>query len=659
MRFATDHSINITKLSTGEERNTLYHWHMQPASELSFQPPEPKYAYEDSPGTDGDLDSTEAVADRVLYNNRHGEWEFYITNKPLEIPNLDDTISWAQMQSDLSNFLQGQKVQITLADDPDYYYIGRLHITGFDPNKHFQHVTIEYNVEPYKYEFEEYESELTTTPTSMTVGGATINIPVGFTFNGSDMPTIPEIDSLSSKKYYYPEQQLTRGLALLMMYNSIAKINTALGTSITDTVSISESKYLDVDPNADYYTALLWAEERGWVSGYTDLIFAPNNGITRAQFFTILWRVCGMPNGSGNAAFTDVVNTSYYFKAVQWASAIGLAIGDGNGHFMPDAAITREQAIFVIWKLCGSPSSTSSVITDVENGELVKPWYYDAVKKMKAESVIEADTGNLFHPGNNISRIKFVEWMWKVAGSPAYETDLSQYTDISSITTSQRNALKWALNPNNMYMSGTSSTTISPARPITRKEAYAIFFNYGNLVALSGVGDLYYVDPEGQDNPANGYVTPSDVSVDAYYYYAVIWAIKNETTTLDKGYKFNPEQQMTKAMAAQMLFKFWCRKNSTYPTYTTAGSAYDDVVCYVLNYATAVYWGYNQSILGDAFVKNGHMHLIITNQYGRFVADVPYGTHEAPELLIAPGENTVLPMHCTGQYRIRFKRGSL
>jgi hypothetical protein len=53
------------------------------------------------------------------------------------------------------------------------------------------------------------------------------------------------------------------------------------------------------------------------------------------------------------------------------------------------------------------------------------------------------------------------------------------------------------------------------------------------------------------------------------------------------------------------------------------------------------------------------MHLIITNQYGRFVADVPYGTHEAPELLIAPGENTVLPMHCTGQYRIRFKRGSL
>ena len=660
MRFATDHSINITKLSTGEERNTLYHWHMQPASELSFQPPEPKYSYEDSPGTDGDLDSTEAVADRVLYNNRHGEWEFYITNKPLEIPNLDDTISWAQMQSDLSNFLQGQKVQITLADDPDYYYIGRLHITGFDPNKHYQHVTIEYNVKPYKYEFEEYESELTTTPTSMTVGGATINIPVGFTFNGSDMPTIPEIDSLSSKKYYYPEQQLTRGLAVLMIYNSIAKINSANSLNISTDITISESQFLDVDPDADYYDALLWAEGRGWVGGYTNLIFAPNNGMTRAQFFTVLWRVMGMPAGAGKAAFTDVSRNSYYYKAVQWAFTNGLAVGDGNGHFMPDAVISRQQAIFVIWKLCGSPNSTSTQITDVENGTIVKPWYYDACKKLKEENIIAGYSDNTWRPGNSITRIHFVTLIWSMYGKPDMSSITLPFTDLGQCSADQIKALKWMYSMD--WVSGTTSTTFSPARAVYRKEAIQWLFNFGNYVAYTYQdSDLEYVDvndPEA-DWVGNGYQTPSDVSVSAYYYHAVCWALINEVTALDNGYKFNPEQELTRGMAAQMLFKIWCRWTKTYPTYNTAGSAFKDVVCYVLNYATAVYWGYNQGILTSAFVKNGHMHLIITNQYGRFVADVPYGTHEAPELLIAPGENTVLPLHCAGQYRIRFKRGSL
>ena len=660
MNFVTDHSINIKNLATGEERNTLFHWHMQPAGELSFQPPEPKYSHEDAPGTDGEHDSTEAVAGRVLYNNRKGTWEMYIANRPALLPNMDETSSWAQIQSDISNFLQGQKVQIILADDPMYYYIGRLHVSGFDPNKNYQHLEIEYNVEPYKYEMEDYVSDLITTPTSMTIGGNTVNIPVGFNFNGSDMPATPVIESLSTKKYYYPKNQLTRGLALLMIYNAVPKINSANSLNISTTISISSSKFLDVDPEADYYNAVLWAEERSWISGFTEYILGPNNGITRAQFYTVLWKVIGMPAGGGKAAFSDVKINSYYYKAVQWAQYIGLAVGDGNGHFMPDAVITREQAIFVIWKLCGSPSSTSSVITDVENGEIIKPWYYDACKTLKDENIISGYVDNTWRPGSAITRIHFVTLIWSMYGKPDMSSVTLPYTDVSSCSADQIKALKWMYSMD--WISGTTSTTFSPERKIYRKEAIQILFQFGNYVAYTYQDtDLEYVDvndPE-YDWVGNGYETPSDVSVSAYYYHAVCWAIINDVTTLDKGYKFNPDEALTRGMAAQMLFKIWCRWTQTYPEYTTAGTAFRDVVCYVLNYATAVYWGYNQSILDDAFVKNGHMHFAIQNAYGTFSADVPYGTHEVPELLIAPGENTIAPTKGTGQYRLTFKRGSL
>ena len=660
MRFNTDHSINIKNLATGEERNTLLHWHMFPATELNIAPPEPKYAFEDSPGTDGDLDATENVADRVLYNNRQGEWEFYITNRPNILPDNDETFSWAAAQSDISNFLQGQKVQITLADDPNYYYIGRLHIQNFDPNKYYQHLVISYNVEPYKYELEEYVSDLVTTPTSMNIGGHTINIPVGFTFTGSDMPTIPVIESLSTKKYYYPKQQMTRGLALLLIYNSVPKLNSARSLDISTTITISESKFLDVDPEADYYDALLWAEGRSWVSGYTDYIFAPNNGITRAQFYTVIWRVLGMPAGDGKAAFTDVKRNSYYYKSVQWAHSIGLAVGDGNGHFMPDAVITREQAVFVIWKLCGSPSSTSTQITDVENGEIIKPWYYDACKKLKEENIISGGTDNMYRPGNAMKRIHLVTLLWIMYGKPDLSSITLPYTDIGSCTEDQVKALKWMYSMD--WISGTTSTTFSPERAVYRKEAIQWIFEFGNYIAYTYLNtDLEYVDendPE-VDWVGDGYETPSDVSVSAYYYHAVCWALINEVTTLDKGYKFNPDDVLTRGMAAQMLFKVWCRWNKSYPEYNTAGTAFKDVVCYVLNYATAVYWGYNQGILTDAFVKHGDMHFAIENQCGQFEATVPYGTFEVPELLIAPGENTIAPTRCTGQYRLRFKRGSL
>lgn len=653
------HSISIERLEDGEQRNTYTDWKLIALKKPLVSPARPKVNYAESEATDGSHDMTEVSADRVLYNDREGSWSYHW----IDVPYTDPERKWDALLSQIQNFLQGKRVKVSINDDSNYYWVGRLWVEDVTTESHRATVAIHYQFEPYKYEWEEYESELVTTPTNMTIGGNTVKIPVGFNFNGSEMPTTPIVESLSTRKYYYPKQQMTRGLAVLLIYNSVPKINSARSLNISTDITIASSQFLDVDEEADYYNAILWAEGMDWISGYTENIFAPNNGITRAQFYTILWKVMGMPTGSGKAAFTDVKRNSYYYKSVQWAFSIGLAVGDGNGHFMPDAVITREQAMFVIWKLCGSPSSSSVVITDVKNGELIKPWYYDACKKLKAEGIISGGTDNMFRAGNAMKRIHLVTLLWIMYDSPHMESITLPFNDLGNCTEDQILALKWMYSMD--WISGTASNKFSPERAVYRKEAIQWIYEFGNYIAYNDrvdhYTDLEYVeddDPEA-DWVGDGYDTPSDVSVSAYYYHAVCWGVLNEVTTLDKGYKFNPDDVLTRGMAVQMLYKVWCRWTKTYPEYTTAGTVFNDVVCYVLNYATAVYWGYNQGILDDAFIHKAHMHLVIQNKYGIFRADVPYGTFEVPELLIAEGENTVAPTNCEGQYRIRFKRGSL
>lgn len=548
MKFLTDHSINIQNVATGEERNTLLHWHMYPATELNMAPPEPKFIYEDTPGVDGSLDVTEDTADRVLYNDRNGEWEFYITNKPLDVPNIDDTISWAQMQSDLSNFLHGQKVKITLADDPNYYYLGRLNISGFDPNKHYQHVTIEYQVEPYKYEHDEYDSGTRTVSTTDSVTAA-----------GSPMAVIPTITINSDKFAFHQHNALTRAEAIYMLYN----LSAAVSSSHTHwPVTITESKFLDVDSDEYYYDAVLWAEEYNITSGVTENIFAGNNVCTRAMFVTMLfafnWSGRTPSVVSGNAYFSDVPVYSYYFNPVKWAYLEGYVSGDGNGHFMPNDSIKRETACAILYKYMdepGYPSSVEDDFIDLEGEVVIAPWYYVAVVKLFNEGIVTGYSDDTFKPGNYITRGQFVTMLYAAAGKPSMGTVTIPFTDVTDDMYCY-DAVRYCYD--NGMISGTSETTFSPERSMLRKEMIQVLFKFGNYQAIDN-DNLEYFDPDGDEDSdataASGIVAATDVPNTAYYYNAVIWGVMYGITTLNPGHMFYPDQKATRAMAAQMLYK--------------------------------------------------------------------------------------------------------
>ena len=71
--------------------------------------------------------------------------------------------------------------------------------------------------------------------------------------------------------------------------------------------------------------------------------FAPDAGLTRAQFCAIVVRALGLSQEK-TSEFTDVLQSDWFCGFVGAASRTGIVNGVGNGKFSPQGAITREQA---------------------------------------------------------------------------------------------------------------------------------------------------------------------------------------------------------------------------------------------------------------------------------------------------------------------------
>jgi len=95
------------------------------------------------PGADGELDFTESLSGDVKYENRKILFEFVTT---------DQRITWKNLISEIANYLHGRKFKIILDEDPNFYYYGRAEINQFKSDKSIGTITIECNVEPYKYD---------------------------------------------------------------------------------------------------------------------------------------------------------------------------------------------------------------------------------------------------------------------------------------------------------------------------------------------------------------------------------------------------------------------------------------------------------------------------------------------------------------------------
>lgn len=111
--------------------------------------------------------------------------------------------------------------------------------------------------------------------------------------------------------------------------------------------------FADVKPGDIFYEAVQWAVERGITKGTSSTSFSPFAPCTRGQIVTFLHRSAGSPKVSGACDFSDVSAGSFCHDAVIWASSEGITKGTSAEHFSPNEGCTRAQVVTFLYRASG------------------------------------------------------------------------------------------------------------------------------------------------------------------------------------------------------------------------------------------------------------------------------------------------------------------
>lgn len=111
--------------------------------------------------------------------------------------------------------------------------------------------------------------------------------------------------------------------------------------------------FADVKPGDIFYEAVQWAVERGITKGTSSTSFSPYAPCTRGQIVTFLHRSAGSPKVSGACNFSDVSFGSFCHDAVIWASSEGITNGTSAGRFSPNEGCTRAQVVTFLYRASG------------------------------------------------------------------------------------------------------------------------------------------------------------------------------------------------------------------------------------------------------------------------------------------------------------------
>ena len=168
-----------------------------------------------------------------------------------------------------------------------------------------------------------------------------------------------------------------------------------LKDSVRDGNLLTSNTFADV-PNAYWAnTAISTMAGLGIVQGYNSTAFDPNASITRAEFAAICARF-DTGKSSGTQTFTDIKG-HWAEKYIERAAELGWIKGFEDGTFRPNDCITRAQAMTMINRVLNRiPEDASDLLPDMNVWPDCNPgdWFYLAVQEATNSHDYKHKAGN-------------------------------------------------------------------------------------------------------------------------------------------------------------------------------------------------------------------------------------------------------------------------
>ncbi len=129
-----------------------------------------------------------------------------------------------------------------------------------------------------------------------------------------------------------------------------------------------------------YLDAINYVSDNGIMGGTGVNQFSPEAAVSRGMMVMILYRLSGDTHTYYNAnKFIDVPSSSYYYNAIGWAVANGIAGGTSENTFEPEKSILREQLMTMLYRFAGYlslPQDTDEDLTRASDYSSLSSYAY-------------------------------------------------------------------------------------------------------------------------------------------------------------------------------------------------------------------------------------------------------------------------------------------
>ena len=187
---------------------------------------------------------------------------------------------------------------------------------------------------------------------------------------------------------------------------------------------------------------------------------------------------------------------------------------------MPESRVTVEAAFRMI----------AGAFTDVP----ADSYFAGAVDWAVSRGITSGRTETTFDPFSGCTRAQAVTFLWRAAGSPTPGTLKNNFKDVPA-DAYFHDAVLWAVE--NHITNGTTKTTFAPNETCTRAQIVTFMWR-------------------AEEAPGVGEGTPFvDVSADAYFHDAVLWAVQSGVTAGKTSNTFAPSEMCTRAQIVTFLYR--------------------------------------------------------------------------------------------------------
>ena len=179
--------------------------------------------------------------------------------------------------------------------------------------------------------------------------------------------------------------------------------------------------------------------------------------------------------------FVDVRADDWFYDSVKSIVEQGLMNGTDETHFSPRLDTSRAMIATVIWRMAGSPEPKAALsYPDCAPGS----WYAKAVAWASERGVVKGYDNGSFGPNDPITREQLAAMLHRYAGSPASAGTLDGFADAEAAGAWAVDALCWAAEEG--ILTGKGGGILDPRGLASRAEVAAVFVRFSVLLRRGG-----------------------------------------------------------------------------------------------------------------------------------------------------------------------------